>query len=72
MNIEKILLPIVEAFMSTILAKVPESDVQDVADDLLDKIENIVDESGTKIDDAIVEPIINKVRAVFGIEDGED
>lgn len=70
--IEGAVLPVVELFMNSILANVPDEKVQDVADDLLDKIENLVDGTGTKIDDAIVGPILAKVRQSFGIEDGED
>lgn len=71
-GIEGVILPVIEIFMTSILANVPDEKVQDVADDLLDKLEEFVDGTGTKIDDAILEPILNKVRASFGIEDGED
>lgn len=71
-GIEGVILPVVEVFMNSVLASVPEEKVQDVADDLLDKVENLVDGTGTKLDDAIVKPILNKVRESFGIEDGED
>lgn len=71
-GIEGVILPVVEVFMNSVLASVPEERVQDVADELLDKIENLVDGTGTKLDDAIVKPILNKVRESFGIEDGED
>ena len=71
-GIEGVILPVVEVFMNSVLASVPEERVQDVADELLDKVENLVDGTGTKLDDAIVKPILNKVRESFGIEDGED
>lgn len=71
-GIEGLILPVVEVFMNSILANVPAEKVQDVADDLLDKVENLVDGTGTKLDDAIVKPVLNKVRASFGIEDGVD
>lgn len=71
-GIEGVILPVIEIFMNSILANVPNEKVQDVADDLLDKVENLVDGTGTQIDDAIVEPILNKVRVSFGIEDGDD
>lgn len=71
-GIEGVILPVVEVFMNSVLASVPEEKVQDVADELLDKVENLVDGTGTKLDDAIVKPILNKVRESFGIEDGED
>ncbi len=71
-KIEEVLEPVVGAFMDVLVAQIPEDKLQDVADELLDKIEDLVDGTGTKLDDAIVEPVIAKVRATFGIEDGED
>lgn len=71
-GIEGVILPVVEVFMTSFLANVPEEKVENAADDLLDKIENLVDSTGTNLDDAIVEPILNKVRETFGIEDGDD
>lgn len=71
-KIEDVVVPVVDMFMGVLMSQVPEDRVQDVADDLLDKIEDLVDGTGTKIDDAIIEPVIGRVRETFGIPDGDD
>ena len=71
-KIEEVLVPVADAFMGVLVAQVPAEKMQDVADELLDKIEDLVDGTGTKLDDAIVGPVIARVRATFNIPDGED
>ena len=51
---------------------VEEDKMRNVADNLLDKLEDLVDGTGTKIDDAILEPVFERIREMFNIPDGED
>ena len=71
-KIEEILVPVVDVVMGTLVSQVPEERMQDVADNLLDRIEDLVDGTGTKIDDAIIKPVINRIRETFNIPDGDD
>lgn len=71
-KIEEVLVPVVDMFMGVLINQVPGDKMQDVADNLLDKIEDLVDGTGTKIDDAIIKPVINRVRETFNIPDGDD
>lgn len=49
-----------------------EDMLKDIADTLLDKIEEAIDDSKTQIDDIIAEPIIDAIREAFGIEDKDN
>ena len=69
---EKIVIPVVNIFMGTLMSYVPEEKVRDAADNLLDKLEDLVDGTGTKIDDAVLEPVFERIREMFNIPDGED
>ncbi|MCG8341364.1 MAG: hypothetical protein MI684_00800 [Chlorobiales bacterium] len=69
---EKIVIPVVNIFMGTLMSYVPEEKVRDAADNLLDKLEDLVDGTGTKIDDAMLEPVFERIREMFNIPDGED
>jgi len=42
-----------------------------IADALLDKIEEIVIDSANTIDDAIILPVVKKIRDTFGIIDND-
>lgn len=71
-TVEKIVIPVVNIFMGTLMSYVPEEKVRDAADNLLDKLEDLVDGTGTKIDDAMLEPVFERIREMFNIPDGED
>ncbi len=71
-TVEKIVIPVVNIFMGTLMSYVPEEKVRDAADNLLDKLEDLVDGTGTKIDDAVLEPVFERIREMFNIPDGED
>ena len=55
-----------------ILALVPDSVVKKIADDLLDKVEEAVEDSDTEWDDAVVVPVVNRVRGLLAIPDLPD
>lgn len=71
-TIENIVIPVVNLFMGTLMKYVEEDKMHDVADNLLDKLEELVDGTGTKIDDAVFEPVFERIREAFNIPDGED
>ena len=71
-TIENIVIPVVNIFMSTLMKYVEEDKMRNVADNLLDKLEDLVDGTGTKIDDAVLEPVFERIREMFNIPDGED
>lgn len=58
--------------LGAILAALPDDAVEELADTVLDAVENLVEKTPTKIDDAVVLSLMNKARKVFGIEDGDD
>lgn len=70
--IENIVIPVVNIFMATLMKYVEEDKMRNVADNLLDKLEDLVDGTGTKIDDALLEPVFERIREMFNIPDGED
>lgn len=70
--IENIVIPVVNIFMATLMKYVEEDKMRNVADNLLDKLEDLVDGTGTKIDDAVLEPVFERIREMFNIPDGED
>jgi len=54
--------------LSQIMRKAPELG-KELIDDILDKIEDRVEASSTKIDDAIILPLIKMLRDTAGIPD---
>jgi len=56
----------------TLLSLLSKEDFKKVADALLDKLEDSIAGSKTKLDDAIALPLINKVRELLSIPDGEE
>ena len=66
--IDKLLKSLVE----TMLELLPDEKAKEIVDKALDKIEQTVEASSNKLDDAIVLPIIKKlIREPFGIEDND-
>lgn len=59
------------AILGALLAVLPDETIKEAADFILDKAENLVEKTPTKIDDAIVLPLIGKARQVFGIPDND-
>ena len=69
MGAEKIISLIIE----NLLTLLPAEQVRKACDMGLDKIEELVEKSENKFDDAIVLPIIRKaIREPFGIEDNDE
>lgn len=63
---------IVKTLLTNLLKECPPEKVRAAADKTLDAIEKKIEESATKLDDAIVLPIIKKIiREPFGIEDND-
>jgi len=57
--------------ITVLMAVMTESMLKKFADSLLDFAENLVSKTISPVDDAIVIPIINKVRSAFNIEDND-
>lgn len=68
-NLETSFADAVRAVMTAMLQYVPAEKMQEAADSGLDAIQSLVDGTGTPIDDALVEPIIAKLRAAYNIPD---
>ena len=64
---------ILKALIESLLELLPADKVKEALDKGLDKIENKVKESGNKIDDMIVLPLIKKlIREPFDIKDNDE
>lgn len=64
---------ILKTVIEELLNLLPVETVKAAVDNALDKIEEKVENSSNKIDDAIILPLIKKaIREPFGIEDGDD
>lgn len=64
---------ILKTVIEELLNLLPVETVKAAVDKALDKIEEKVENSSNKIDDAIILPLIKKaIREPFGIEDGDD
>ena len=57
--------------ITVLMTVMTESMLKKFADSLLDFAENLVSKTISPVDDAIVIPIINKVRSAFNIEDND-
>lgn len=68
-NIETSFADAVRAVMTAMLQYVPAEKMTDAVDAGLDAIQTLVDGTGTPIDDALVEPIIAKLREAYNIPD---
>ena len=56
-----------ETAIKAMLTYVPDEKVDAAADSVLDKLQELVDSTATPIDDAVIEPILAKVRSAFHI-----
>lgn len=57
--------------VNVLLTVVPDNMLKSLLDSLLDKIEEAVIDSSTKLDDAIVLPLVNKIRQQLDIPDND-
>ena len=68
----KVMLPMivekVGAFLTAVLS--PEK-LREYGDKILDLIEDLVDSTETEIDDALVEPLVKRIRETFNIPDND-
>jgi hypothetical protein len=71
-NLETSFADAVRAVMTAMLRYVSAEKMQEAADSGLDAIQSIVDGTRTPIDDALVEPIMAKLRETFDVPDGND
>ncbi len=62
---------VVETAVRAGLQHLPPSLERDVVDTVIDKLEVLVDGTSTPLDDAVIEPVIERLRASFGIVDGD-
>ncbi len=65
--IETTVASFVETAIKAMLTYVPDDKIGSAADAVIDKLQGLVDSTATSIDDAIVEPILAKVRSAFKI-----
>lgn len=68
-NIETSFADAARAVMTAMLQYVPTEKMQAAVDAGLDAAQKVVDRTGTPIDDALVEPIIAKLREAYNIPD---
>jgi len=66
---KKRLLNLALSAVGEILKKLPPDKAREVVDDMLDKVEKKIEESPSKIDDALVQPLLGFVRSVLSIPD---
>lgn len=63
---------IVKQVIGLILSLLSKEDAKELIDTLLDKVEDKIAATENKIDDAVVLPLINKVREILDVPDGDD
>jgi len=62
----------ISAMVTAILGLLPNETVKSFLDAGFDAIENIVADSSNTIDDAVILPIINKLRTAFDVPDNDN
>lgn len=62
----------VSAGLTAVLSLLPDKIVKKAVDACFDAIEDAVKQSSNKVDDAIVLPVINKLRSIFDISDNDE
>lgn len=62
---------VISIIFEQLIGKLDPESVKDIIDSILDKLENKVEASENKIDDATVLPIIKLLRSVASIEDSK-
>jgi len=60
---------LIKALMSIVARYLTEDLMKELADKILDFVEEKVEQSENKIDDATVLPVLKKIREAFDIED---
>jgi|GEM_PF-3152447 len=68
-SIETTVASFLETAIKAMLAYVPDEKIELAADAVIDNLQGLVDSTVTPIDDAVVEPILAKVRSAFKISD---
>lgn len=63
---------IIKQSVGVLMESVPGEVLIDIADGVLDRIEGAIQDSENKVDDAVVLPLINILRASYNIPDGDD
>lgn len=63
---------VVGQIVVTLLSLLNKAQGKEIIDTLFDKIEEMVERSENKIDDAVILPLINKAREILDVPDGED
>jgi hypothetical protein len=59
----------IKALMSVILKSLSEDSLKEMADKLIDFVEEKVNASENKIDDVLVLPVLKQIRQAFSIND---
>ena len=62
---------IIKQIVVLLLNLVPKEKFKEVVDTLLDKIETLVEDSETEIDDAIILPLVDKIRELLDVPDND-
>ena len=62
---------IIRHAVTALIASLPPRLLLEGADRILDLVENLVENSDTKIDDEVVLPLIKLIRATFSIPDND-
>lgn len=62
---------IIQQAVTALIGSLPPDLMRDGADRILDVIERLIEESDTKIDDAVVMPLIRLLRTSFSIPDND-
>ena len=63
---------LISAIVKVLMSVLTEELLKDFADTVLDFIENKVMGTASKVDDALVLPVVKTIRSVFNIPDGDD
>jgi len=63
---------LVTQIIGIVLELIPKDKFKEFVDEILDKIEDKVAQTPNVYDDAIILPLINKVRELLDVPDGND
>jgi hypothetical protein len=62
---------ILSVLIQTLLTLFPKEMLKGFIDAGLDKVENMIDSTETQFDDALLEPLVNKIREVLDVPDND-